>query len=279
MAILPALRVFLFGGILLFSVVVLAVLFNFEALSATIPHSLIFRVGIASAIATVVVIVATLIVDLIRRGRGVTSMVWFDLVRTFALWALWLATAVSITTIQTVDSCVNTRKPYTKHGQYDNSGTDSSICLLFRISQVSTWIVTFLTFSWFVVLLTTSNIAISRGYENVWTSPLRLHPIGLGKAAAAASTGDLPAFTESNDKFAPSPYGLLVASYQYRASWRAEKDGEGRIPPREGGDYASTSTITVQTVHLDPPPPAVVASNAPAVVDLEAQQPQPRRID
>lgn len=39
-------------------------------------------------------------------------MVWFDLVRTFALWALWIATSVSITTVQTIDSCVKKKAGY-----------------------------------------------------------------------------------------------------------------------------------------------------------------------
>ncbi|KIO33036.1 hypothetical protein M407DRAFT_91464 [Tulasnella calospora MUT 4182] len=222
-----------------------------------------------------------MIVDLVRRGRGVTSMVWFDLARTFALWALWIATAVSITTVE-VDSCLNKKTGYFTKSTYDSSNTDGSICLLFRIAQVSTWIVAFLTFTWFIILLCASNVAVARGYSNVWTSPLQTHPVGLGKQRnSSASSEDASGYmTGSNEKFVPSAYGLLVSSYEHRAS-SIPKDGYGRPPRRDRGEEgpASTSTLTVQTVHLDPPPPAVVVSTAPAIVDLEAQQPQPRRID
>ncbi|KAG9031603.1 hypothetical protein FS837_002944 [Tulasnella sp. UAMH 9824] len=210
-------------------------------------------------------------------GVGVTSMVWFDLVRTFALWALWLATAVSITTVKTIESCVTKKTGYFTKSSYDPSGTDGSICLLFRISQVSTWIVTFLTFAWFAVLLCASNVAAARGYSEVWTSPLQTHPIGLDRQANA-SEDQMGYTTGSEEKFVPSPYGLLVSSYEHRLAW---KDGNGRPPrrDREEDGYETTSTLTVQTVHLDPPPPAVVVATSPAVVGLEAQQPQPRRID
>ncbi|KAG8930145.1 hypothetical protein FRC00_001253 [Tulasnella sp. 408] len=203
-------------------------------------------------------------------------MVWFDLVRTFALWALWLATAVSITTVQ-IDNCVKKKTGYFTKSSYDPSNTDGSICLLFRISQVSTWIVTFLTFAWFAVLLCASNVAAARGYPEVWTSPLQTHPIGLGRQPNS-SEDQMGYATGSEEKFVPSAYGLLVSSYENRLAW---KDGNVRPPRRDRRDdgFASTSTLTVQTVHLDPPPPAHVVATSPVVVDLEAQQPQPRRID
>ncbi|KAG8896236.1 hypothetical protein FRC01_011937, partial [Tulasnella sp. 417] len=206
----------------------------------------------------------------------ITSMVWFDLVRTFALWGLWLASAVSITTVETIESCSKKKTGYFTKSSFDPSNTDGSICLLFRISQVSTWLVTFLIFSWFVVLLTASNIAVARGYQNVWTSPLSLHPIGIGRQPP--SDDQIGYATASDEKFVPSPYGLLVSSYENRAAWGLKDTPRPPRPDREDR-FASTSTLTVQTVHLDPPPPAVINSSAPAVVDLEAQQPQPRRID
>jgi len=220
MGALSVLRGFLFGIVMVFSVVVLA--FTIFDQAAEFGLNPLDGLSLAAAVITLVFLPVTFILEAIIRS-GATSLVPVELVRVFILWALWLASGAFFYAI--------------------DHGISASFCAqfidfdpLFETSCIAAIIIPacsiinfFLLFVWFIVLL------IFSAKNNHWKSAV--NRVDLTKKRGPDNNG-----YRSNSGFVYSNPPLQQQPLQYY--WVPGQQGppppvhlQGSQPPGQGQGY------------------------------------------
>jgi len=161
-------RLVIFAIILVFALILLGLNGHFLEVVNELTDGttwLIFNaIGVAVSVLTLVMMLPVLIIDRVRKG-AFTSLVWFELVWTGALWVLWLAAAGdSAGRILFATNCIAPRG-------FIDADLYQSACQQYQAIQAFSWLTWLLMFGYFVTLLTLASIQhASKGNPRIWFS-------------------------------------------------------------------------------------------------------------
>ncbi|KAF8309161.1 hypothetical protein DL93DRAFT_1786254 [Clavulina sp. PMI_390] len=160
MANIPALaRLPVFALVLIFSLVVLGLDAHFDSefsgsttlfgITYTYSAPGFSKLGIATAVLTLVSLIPMLVIDFIRKGAP-TSLIVVELGWLGFLWIMWLATAADTASF----------------GSCSDSG--NSFCSQFQAAEALSFLTWLLLMGYWILLLVFSVMAHSAGNQNVW---------------------------------------------------------------------------------------------------------------
>ncbi|KAF8309160.1 hypothetical protein DL93DRAFT_2231139 [Clavulina sp. PMI_390] len=186
---LPALaRLPVFGVALLFSLIVLGIDADYDhkyskihqidllgfPIGDYLPSPSFPKVGIATAVLTMVSLGPMLVIDLIRKG-SVTSFIAVELGSIGFLWVMWLATAGDTAA----------------YGSCPSSA--GSICSEFQAAEAFSFLTWLILMAYWILLLTFSIMAHMSGNHDVWMSAVSDVSFTSGGSAATQPATSYPA--------------------------------------------------------------------------------------
>jgi len=233
------------GLVSIFSIIVLGI--SADLIHLTEANFGVYFVSSALALAvsllTLITILPMMIIDTLRKG-AFTSMVVFELVWTFILWVLWIATAA----LASQDGTGTADCAY--YGAFFNLAT---ICHEFNAIEGFAH-VTWLIFLIYFATLLVSTIRLNNNGHNVWQQSVKetdfwgpgSHPVG-GAATAGAGVGAMgvPEGEKHHHQMSSGVSGISGGP-QYGAG----NTGVGNVGIGGGGGVESSPAMGMGSPHV-----------------------------
>jgi len=184
MAILPIIRLALFGTVLVFSIIVLGLAGNtISLLNGNIPNQFTYApLAVAISVITLVVLTPMIIVEFLRRG-AITSWLMVEMIICVVIGILWLATAADASGSDVSESF---------SGSCDFIGTAKAVselqtaCHSWQAIQAFGYLNWIFLKAYATLLLILAVIQNSRGNKGIWQTPVSEVPFfGGGNSASS----------------------------------------------------------------------------------------------
>ncbi|KAG0700956.1 hypothetical protein DFH29DRAFT_876236 [Suillus ampliporus] len=194
MAVLPWLRAVVFSLASILALVVIGICAHIESIVAGYQyhnvHLSFVALGLAAGCLTVLSLPVLLIVGRVRRG-AVVSMIVFEIVWFFVLWAMWVGTAgdtVAGRAYYFPDGCI-----------YSNYPKANQICYEIIVVEAVAFIIFFCVFIYYATVVLYAIIQANRG-RGIWTSSI---------AEASMASGPSPTSVMPMARYSAVPGGQV----------------------------------------------------------------------